>query len=391
MVLDQTYPPDQRVENEAESLIKAGFKVTVLSVGKDDKPSKEVWKGTTIRRIQIPIAYRNKLRGLVGFLNLYAMWLTREVLKIHSQDPIDAIHTHDLYLGQIGQNIQKRLGIPFVLDLHENYVDALQQYAWSTTAPGKWFISDSRWKKLEKKWVEAADVSVVVIEEMKKRYLDLGISESSLITIPNTPNIDGFRAYPIKPEIQEPFRDKKILLYTGGFDLHRGLHTAIESMAYLKDDYPDLLLLLVGDGRNKADLERLTKKLNLEDVVRFEGWQPQENIRSYINCADIGLIPHVKSVQTDASIPHKLGYYMSEELPIVSSNCDSLTRMIQEHQAGRIFISEDPQSLAKEVAYLLQHTEEAKKMAKNGLDAAEHHFNWNSTVKPLIDFYRSIA
>lgn len=391
MVLDHIYPPDQRVENEAESLIKAGFQVSILSVGKDDKPETEVWKGTTIKRIKIPIAFRNKLRGLVGSFNIYSIWLTQEILKIHKSAPIDAIHTHDLYLAQIGVNIKNKLGIPFVLDLHENYVNALQQYAWSTTAPGKWFISDKRWKKLERKWVQAADISVVVIEEMKKRYLEMGIENKNLITIPNTPNIEGFRADPVKPEIQARFKNKTVLLYSGGFDLHRGLHTAIEAMSFLKQKHPNLLLLLVGDGRNKTELEAQAKKSGVDDVVQFEGWQPQSHIRSYINSADIGLIPHVKSIQTDASIPHKLGYYMSEKLPIVSSNCDSLSRMVNEYEVGRIFTSENPESLADEVDFLLSNPDKAKKFAKNGVQAAENYFNWNSTVKPLLVFYQSVS
>ena len=99
--------------------------------------------------------------------------------------------------------------------------------------------------------------------------------------------------------------------------MHRGLSTAILAMPKVIKKNPNALLVLVGTGRNHEQLVKQALDLGIKNSVVFEGWQPQENIRSFIKRADIGLIPHVKSIHTDASIPHKLGYYMSEQLPVV--------------------------------------------------------------------------
>lgn len=39
MLLDHNFPTDQRVENEAKSLVDEGFEVTVIAIGKDKNPS----------------------------------------------------------------------------------------------------------------------------------------------------------------------------------------------------------------------------------------------------------------------------------------------------------------------------------------------------------------
>lgn len=391
MLLDHNYPPDQRVENEAESLVKHGFEVTVLAIGKDERPVHDEFEGTRVHRINIPLPVRDKLRGLVGFFNIYGNILARYITKAHKERPIDVIHIHDLYLSKAGVIAKKKLNVPLVLDLHENYVQALTQYAWSTRFPGKWLTSIKKWKRMEKDWITKADKIITVIQEMKDRYLELGFPEDKIIVVPNTPNLNAFRAFPLKESILKKFEEKKILLYSGGFDLHRGLDTAILAMKHVSETHPEASLVLVGDGRNKSELEELVKSEKLEKFVQFEGWQDQDNIRSYVRRADIGIIPHVKSVQTDASIPHKLGYYMSEALPVITSNCVSLERMVQDHDAGKVFESQNPKELAERIRYLLDHPEEAEHLGENGKKAADSVFNWDTTVQPLVSYYNRLS
>jgi len=391
MLLDHNYPTDQRVENEARSLANAGFKVIVLSIGKDERALEEDFEGTKIIRVGMPIWLRQKLRGAVGFLNIYSHIIAFFASRVFQKYPFDAVHAHDLYLGKAGIILKEKYNIPLTLDLHENYVEALSEYAWSSRFPGNLFISINKWKTLEKNWLNKADLIVTVIKEMKEKYINEGIPEEKLIITPNTPDIISFRAFDVQDQIISKFKDRQVLLYSGGFDLHRGLSVAIDAMELVKEKHADSLLLLVGDGRNREELETQVKNKGLSDYVVFEGWQLQDTIRSYVRGADIGLIPHIRSVQTDASIPHKLGYYMSEKLPVITSNCTSLERMVTDYNAGKVFESGNSKDLAKQIIYLLSNKEEAIQLGINGKVAAEKDFNWNATVLPLVDYYRSIS
>ena len=390
MLLDHNYPHDQRVENEAESLVKEGFEVTVLAVGRDERPVLDSANGVRVHRFDLSDQARKKLRGSVGLIKTYSKLFLLFAKEAYEIKPFDAVHAHDLYLAQAGIMIKEEFDIPLVVDLHENYVDALGHYAWSTRFPGKWVISLINWKKLEIEWLKKADKIVTVISEMKDRYLKLGFKEQDVIVIPNTPNIQVFRNYPVDRKITDKYKDKRILLYSGGFDLHRGLESVIRAMPNVIKEHSDALLVLVGDGRIRQDLEAVTDELELKEYIKFEGWQDQANIRSYVNSATIGLIPHLRSVQTDASIPHKLGYYMSEKLPVISTNCTSLKRMVSEHQAGLIYESGDTNALAQQINYLLHNPEEASRFAENGLKAVEKEFNWDTTVKPMLNYYKGL-
>jgi len=62
--------------------------------------------------------------------------------------------------------------------------------------------------------------------------------------------------------------------------------------------------------------------------------------------ADVAIIPHLKSEQTDNSSPNKLYEYMYLMKPIVASNCNSVKRIVEEGQSGIIYQHESPRDLA---------------------------------------------
>ena len=95
----------------------------------------------------------------------------------------------------------RQLGVPVVADLHENWVEALQHYAWSTRPPGRWVVRIPRWERVERAWVQAADRLVVPIEEAAERYAGLGVAPERIAVVPNTVDLRSFDAYPIDPEI----------------------------------------------------------------------------------------------------------------------------------------------------------------------------------------------
>ena len=103
------------------------------------------------------------------------------------ESPFDAIHVHDLYLGRVGLKVKMKYNVPLIIDLHENYVHALSQYAWSSRFPGNFLISIKKWERLEKEWMHKSDGVITVISDMKDRYINQGFLEDKFIIVPNTP------------------------------------------------------------------------------------------------------------------------------------------------------------------------------------------------------------
>ncbi|MDX1430677.1 MAG: glycosyltransferase family 4 protein, partial [Rhodothermales bacterium] len=389
-VLDQPFPPDIRVENEAVSLVDRGYDVSVLSIGPDDRPSRDVYKGIRVVRDKISRQRRNKMRGLAGSLPLLERRVARMVRRLHREEPVDALHVHDLYLFGGGLRAARDLGIPIVGDLHENWVEALSNYAWSTRFPARLLINLKKWKELERRWATSVDRLVVVIEEAAERNRELGVDPDKVFVISNSLNVDEFAAHAVDDNLMSRLRSPFNLVYVGGFDLHRGLDTVLRAMPAILKAVPGGTLTLVGDGRTLDELRTLAGELGIDGSVRFEGRQPHARLRSYILSADVCLVPHRRTPHTDATIPHKLFQYMFCGVPVVVSDCRPLERIVVEESAGEVFKHDDPSSMADAVIRLAKDQDRRARMGANGRRAVMDRYNWNLEATKLGRMYAGL-
>lgn len=388
MVLDQTFPPDLRVENEARSLAEAGNEVMVLAIAPDDRPAEDQVGRVRVLRDRVSAFFYKKIRALTGTLPFYTWYLERRIRAVYVGWPFEVLHVHDLPQLGGGLRAASRLGVPVVADLHENYVEALRHYAWSSQPPGKYLISIPRWERLERAWIHQADHLVVVIEEAAARYEAMGMAPDKVTVVPNTIDLASFEQFPLDSSVAADLPDGFRLMYTGGFDGHRGLASVLEAMPAILARRPDARLVLVGEGRTRAALEALAARLGLQEQVFFAGWQPQARIRSYIEAADLCLVPHLKTVHTDATIPHKLFHYMHAAKPVLVSDCRPLQRIVEAEDAGLVYPAGDAEALARAALTLAKDPARRQAMGERGQQAVRARYNWEATVQPLIAWYR---
>ncbi|MDE2996224.1 MAG: glycosyltransferase family 4 protein [Bacteroidota bacterium] len=392
MLLDHAFPPDLRVENEARTLVDAGYSVTILAMDPDDRPSEWLDEHLWIERARVSRQLRNKMRGLAATFPIVDWVAGRLVRQLHRFRPIHALHAHDLYLFGAALRAGKKLGVPVVGDMHENWVEALKHYRWSTMAPGKWVVNLKKWKHLEMTWSLDVDRLIVVIDEMAERMQSEGVPGDRMVVVPNTIQRAAFDAWPERKSQDMP-DGRPFLLYTGGMDGHRGIEDPIRAMPLILERLPEAHLVLVGDGAVRSDLESLAAELGVQDAVSFLGWKAQEDVRGYMLAADVGLIPHRKTVHTDHTIPHKLFHYMHAGLPCLVSNCKPLERIVTAEQCGCVYPSGEPAELARKVIEMLGTTESAEAlsdMARRGREAVASRWNWEATASPLVEAYREL-
>lgn len=388
MILDNEFSRDPRVKNEVFSLIKAGFRVSVLCYSYGNKPLFENYYGARIIRFKVNKKFIKKIKGLNNtFFNIFPMIWSRKIKNFILYENITHLHVHDLWMLQSALWANKAFKLPIVADLHENFVHALGQYKYSTTFPGSLLISQKKWEKDEITWLNQVDIIIVVIEEAKDRLISLGIPENKIRLVSNYVRISEFTS-DIKEltfELQHKNSQFFTVTYTGGFGRHRGLNILLDSIPIIVENIPNLKVILVGGGSIEKELKDKSKKLNIEEYVDFPGYLPPEELPSYINASDICIIPHLKSGHTDNTIPHKLFQYMILQKLVIGSDCNPIKRIIYETKAGIVYKNDSPIELAKAVikAYYMDRA----KIGLNGKNAVVTKYNWASTVKTLLEIY----
>ena len=390
MLLDQRFPPDVRVENEIESLTEAGFEVILMAIAPDERSARDEFKGATVLRVRIPAKARNWMRGLAGTIPVLSWFICRQVMRVVRDCEIHAIHAHDLYMCGGALRAGKWLNLPVVSDLHENWCAVLRHYAWSTRFPGRLAISHRRWERLEARWTRQSDHVVVITQQMKARIAELGVDRSNISVLPNTVNTREFDRFPVIQEIMDGMRSPFTLSYAGTINLHRGLDTLLRAMPAVLEEV-DALLVIVGEGKIQPELEVLARSLGIADRVRFDGWQELPRLKSYFLGSDICVAPHVKGVQNDSALPHKLFQYMYLKRPVVVSNCVPMEDIVERTHCGLVFPSGDHEALARCLIELYRDPERRRLMGARGHSAVLQQYRWEISAQALTSAYSRLA
>jgi len=391
MILDNEFTGDLRVENEVTTLQNAGHQVFILCLNYGSKKQFEEFNEAKIIRIPLSLYLKKKIRGLNNTIfNLYPIFWAIQIKKFVFNNKIEVLHVHDLWMLESAFRGNKKFNLPVISDLHENFVHALNHYKYANTFPGNILISKERWKQSEINWTNKADYIITVIEEAVERYKKLGIAKDKIFIVANYVNLKSFLASPIDKTIINKFKDDFTITYVGGFDIHRGLESTIKSIPIIKNKIKNIKLVLVGGGSNYKTLQELARKLDVENHISFEGWQPHEKLSSYIKASNLCLIPHLKTVHTDNTIPHKLFQYMIFEKPVIASNCDPIKRILDETKAGIIYDSNNEIDLADKIIELQKDRELQLEMGNKGKEAVLKKYNWKNTSMKLLLLYKKL-
>ncbi len=382
MVLDHNFPPDIRVEKEIKSLIKEGHKIILACYDyKLGNPSFEKKEDLIIYRKSISTFIYKSSVGILKFPFYFNFW-KKFISAITKIEKIDAIHIHDLPLAKIGAIFKKKLNIPFILDLHENWSAYLRISTHANTLLGKLLSSNRKWNAYEKKSVFQADHIITVIEEARERIINLKVNNQKVHVVSNTTEIG------LIPK-QKSKSKKFILFYAGGITYHRGLQDVIKAIPLVKDKIPDFVFQIVGDGSYKDQLIELARTLNVEKEIEFTGYMPFKEMFNALSHSQIAIIPHHVTIHTNSTIPNKIFEYMYNEKPIISSNCKPIARIINETETGLIY-QDNEESLAECILKLYQNSTLRDSYGKNGIKWFSEKYNWSYDEKKLINIYNLV-
>jgi glycosyltransferase involved in cell wall biosynthesis len=388
MLLDNQFPPDIRVEKEANSLLKDGNDVAILSYMHSSMKREELINGIRIFRFRIPRQVAKKILGFSLQLPFYQWIWQREIKRTAKLYPFDVVHIHDLPLCALIQFIKGNYGVPVVADMHENYPYLVAEQPYMNSLPARILLSKKKWFIKEKEWLIKADSIICVAEEMKQRIESLFKNPLKISVVPNVPAITELSGtttdyFSLKNRFSGTFN----ILYIGGIDAVRGIDILIRAAKEAAQTISILKIIIVGDGRILPDMKRLAMSLKLDNIISFEGWKPQNEIGNYIMVSDVCVIPHRKSPQTDNSSPNKLFQYLFFKKPVISSDCKSVEKIILAEKCGMIYPDNSSGELTGRINYFFEHPMDGIEMGNNGYKAVISKYNWENSVAPLLSVY----
>ena len=210
-----------------------------------------------------------------------------------------------------------------------------------------------------------------------------GIPVNKMTYLPNS--VDNFyRPVPPDPQFDQYFTGEIHLLLAGNMGEAQGLDLVIRTAKILKEKYPNLRWILVGEGRSKHFLETLVKEYELESIVLFPGLFPATVIPSLIAKADATLLTLKKEPIFAITVPNRLQSYLACGKPILASIDGEAAAIISEANSGLVAPAGDLQQFQENVEKFIQSSKEEKEnWGRNARTFFLQHFEREQILKQL--------
>ena len=389
MILDKTFPPDPRVENEAKALIEDGHEVFLFCLQYGNERESEEINGIHIRRFKTS-KLEYKLSALAYTFPFYSFLMTRKIKNFILQNKVEALHIHDIRIAGAVFQVNKQFKLKTVLDLHDNFPEVMKEYPHLQKFPGKQLISPLKWKRKEEEFIAKADRVITVsnefIEEVRSRVI---LDDDKIQLVPNTVSKSFYEDYQTDQEIIDKYKGKFVLLYLGDTGLRRGLLTVIEAIPLLKEQIKQLKFVIVGSNSTDGLLKKRVKELGIDEDIDFEGWQNIAKFPTYILASNICVSPLNRSVQHDVAYANKIFQYMCFSKPVLVSDAIAQKHLIEKIKGGKVHKEKDPVDFAAKVMELYQDESLRNELGANGKRFIEEEFCWEKVSANLCNLYKS--
>lgn len=196
-------------------------------------------------------------------------------------------------------------------------------------------------KIIEKNIIRNSTAIIAINEVLKDYMVNLGNNGKNAYVVPG--GVDFNRFDPI--EVDSKFMRKKygiseedfVLFFMGWIYKFSGLEEVIMNLLEIKDSYPHIKLMIVGEGDHYSKLNEIVKSNNIEDKVILTGKRPYEEIPQLIAASDICLLPaHNNEIMKDI-VPIKIYEYLAMNKPVISTKLNGVLKEFG-HNNGLIYV-----------------------------------------------------
>jgi glycosyltransferase involved in cell wall biosynthesis len=276
--------------------------------------SKEIWNGITIyRSSQFPRGNNNSILLSLNYLS-FVIFATWKVLWLPKKyDRILVYQVSPIFQIIPALFAAWRFDKPLFVNVQDLWPETLastRQGKNPLLLKGVSAISDYLYRK--------ADFLLLPFKSSQLILEQRGVQPQQMAYLPNS--IDDFYL-PVSadPLYEYLFTGDTHILLTGNLGEAQGIDLIVEAAYRLKEKYPRLRWILVGEGRSRKELEQLVKDRGMEEVVLFPGRFPASVMPALIARADASLLTLKKEPIFAITVPNRLQSYMACGKPILAS------------------------------------------------------------------------
>jgi glycosyltransferase involved in cell wall biosynthesis len=247
------------------------------------------------------------------------------VTRLHRSRRYSSVQVHNLPDMLVFCAVVPKLRrVPVILDLH----DLMPEFFSGRFDTGRERLRVQRIVRRVISWQERvacrfADHVITVSDHWRETLVRRGVDRGKCSVVMNVADAAIFR--PVPP-VSCRSRARFELVYHGAVTYRYGLDLALEAVAELAAEIPEIHLTVLGRGDLMPELMARRDELGLASLVDLrDEYVIAEELPEILAGASMGVVPYRNDVFTDGLLPTKLMEYAVLGLPCVAARTSAIT------------------------------------------------------------------
>jgi glycosyltransferase involved in cell wall biosynthesis len=295
--------------------------------------------------------------------------------------------------ARIALALRERYGLPVVYEVRGFWEDT-----WLSRYPDGDKLADSELyrgnRALETGCMLAADLVVTLGEAMREEIVARGVPAGQVLIVPNAVSGDFLRPLPDALALRNELNidpDEYVVGVVSTLSPYEGIGTLLEATSILRSRGVPVRALIVGDGPERAVLERQAADGGLAQAAIFTGRVPAAKVREFHALLDIFVVPRTRDRVCQLVTPLKPVEAMASGLCVVTSEVNALTEIIKHEVTGALTVPQDPVSLADCLERLLYSPDIRRKLGDNAREWVSRDRTWAHNAARYQDAYARLG
>ncbi len=346
----------------ATSLPTDQFDVTVL-FGEGGVLEKKL-REANIRTIKLDSLQRD-VNPLLDFATV------RELINIFKTEQPDIIHLNSSKIGGLGALAGRIAGIKKII---------FTGHAWAFNEERSWL---SKKIILFIYWLTIlfTHTTIAVAENIKLQISALPFISQKIITIHNGIDpIDFKEGFEARQFLGKHISETTWIGTISELHKNKGLDIAIEVFSHISSDYPEAGFIIIGEGEERKNLEKLIRAKNLTHRIHLLG--RIDNACIYLKAFDIFTL----TSRTEA-FPYVLLEAGQAALAVITSDVGGTREIITDHVSGLLTKPNQKTEVVTALKYILLNPKQREVLGTNLRQKVMNDFGKEKMIKKTIALY----
>jgi glycosyltransferase involved in cell wall biosynthesis len=295
--------------------------------------------------------------------------------------------------AMIALALGKRCGLPVVYEVRGFWEDT-----WlSRHSDGENLARSELYRRnrdLETGCMLAADLVVTLGEAMRDEIVARGVPAGKVLIVPNAVSEEFLQPLPDATALRAELGIKPkehVVGVVSSLVPHEGIGTLLEATARLRARGLPVRVLIVGDGPERAALQRQAAGLGLGEAAIFTGRVPAAKVREFHALLDVFVVPRTPDRVCQLVTPLKPVEAMASGLCVVTSEVKALAEIIKPDVTGALTIPQDPAALADTLELLVCSPDIRRKLGDNAREWVARDRTWAHNAARYRDAYARLG